>query len=86
MSALDQRCFYSFECNRCATSASDSSRTGIELFSAHHMQTMHAPFANQPRRTEIRSPLLDSRPELIRRARSLRRHLRAVAAPSEAAR
>jgi hypothetical protein len=36
---------YTFACNRCSTTASDTSRTGVELFTDHHFRTVHPLFA-----------------------------------------
>jgi hypothetical protein len=56
---------YSFVCNRCNTTASDTSRWGIELFTSHHMATVHKGF-DAEHSAEIRA----LRPVRKRRRRS----------------
>lgn len=55
---------YEFQCNRCETRAQDSYRPSIELFTAHHMETVHPLFTAEatadlfrpkPKRRRIRS-------------------------------
>lgn len=38
---MTAECSYAFRCNRCETSAVDTSRNGVELFAEHHVRTVH---------------------------------------------